>query len=132
MAVMLTLAGCTLHRKHPDNFYPYLGNQADSIPMAYGEDAWIYPDGTPTAQIIAGWKEAKLVTKAYRPKKDGVLNVELGPNFYSLSPAQQRGLARAIGRVYGVGKKDRGVYIVRDGLTRKIIGTYTEYGLQLY
>ncbi len=133
LAMMIVLAGCTQHRTHPDNFYPYLNAHRNSIPMAYGDEACVYPDGTPSADIIASWKEAKLVMSVYRPKTKGVLNVDLGPNFYSLSPAEQRGLAHAIAQIYGVGQKDKGgVYMVRDALTQKVIGSYTQYGLQFY
>jgi hypothetical protein len=132
LAVLLVVSGCAQNKVRSDNFQPYLSGQRVSIPMAQGDEAWVYPAGTKTAAIIQSWKDAGLVMHVKRPNKKAVLNVDLGPNFYALAPAQQRGLAHAIAEIYGVDKKDKGVYMVRDSLTRKVIGSYTQYGLQFY
>lgn len=150
LCAILSLAGCGQYQRtrEPDDFKPYVTSEMDSIPMAYGDESWVYPQGTSPQQITARWKTSGLIMKVLTDGQgaywtsDGwrgwskgapVLRVFAGPNFYNLAPSSQRGLAHAVAQMYGVGKPGRHrEYILMDDLTNKPVGTYTRYGLQMY
>lgn len=144
LSVSAMLAGCgtQLSRYNgPEEFKPYVTSEMDAIPMVYGDDPWVYPPNTPPAKVVAGWERTHLIIRVQnlewrrsfmQSSRGNVLQVEVGENFYTLSPASQRGLANAVAKMYGVGTKTRRGYLLVDYTTRREIGTYTQYGLQLY
>ncbi|HEY8963541.1 MAG TPA: hypothetical protein VIN59_03660 [Alphaproteobacteria bacterium] len=148
-ALSMSLAACGSQKDWwgwPDNhwasqdFKPYLKEESQSFPTAYGTESWAYPQGAPTAEIIQRWREAGLVMsvtsggrKHIWSTPSGVLTVFVGPNFYNLSASSQRGLADAIAQIYGVGQQGRQGYLLLDSGTGKGVGTYTLVsGLQTY
>jgi hypothetical protein len=122
---VLLLGACTSGRtpEEPNNFKPYIANEQQAL-MAYPDDVWAYPAGTPTRDIVARWQQAGLVMGVYNR---GVTQVEVGPQFYNLSASSQRGLARAIAQMYNTNH-----YLLIDHYRQKGVGTYTAQGLQLY
>lgn len=121
------LAGCNGHRFNDDgDFKPYIVNQQDTVAGYYPETPWAYPQGTRTAEIVRRWKAAGLIMDAMT-RKDGVLEITAGPQFYNLSQPSQQGLARAVARMYG-GRQ----FQLTDWHTRRVVGVYTGQGLQLY
>lgn len=130
LGVLITsafLAGCAptgASKWEEQDFKPYVIGQQQVFPAAYTQ-SWVYPDGTPTKDIVAGWKKADLI-KDVRTNSSGT-TMTIGPQFYNLSFSGQRGLADAVAQMYNIKS-----YMVKDRLTNKIVGTYTSQGLQLY
>ncbi len=127
-ACVLALSACQgqTYKEDEQDFKPYILNQQDTIPGVYPKDAWIYPAGTPTREIVTRWKNAGLIQNAYS-NKDNVLEITAGPQFYSLPQSSQQGLADAVAKMYG-GRQFR----LMDWKTKRVIGTYTAEGLQMY
>ncbi len=144
LALVLLLAGCFpwTHNRSSDDFKPYVASQRDSIPMVYGNDPWLPSSKMPAAQVREGWHRAGLIMRVYTTTLRGkwlwqnhgeAMVVRVGPEFYTLSPASQRGLADAVAQMYGVGQKgEKQGYMMVDDRTGKTVGSYTRYGLQLY
>lgn len=128
-----------LHWKEQD-FKPYLAGQEHAFPMAYGNESWAYPEGTPTQEIVRRWQQAGLINSVnsggrtrFWSTPSGVLSVFVGPNFYNLSPSSQRGFAETLGQIYGVGQDGRQSYLLYDGMSGRKVGTYTQaHGLLTY
>lgn len=127
LAAGILLAGCShghSTRYEEQDFKPYVVAQQQVAPAAYSQK-WVYPNGTPTQDIVAKWKKADLI-KDVRTNRSGT-TMTIGAQFYNLSFSGQRGLADAVAEMYQLK-----TYMVKDRLTNKIVGTYTAQGLQLY
>lgn len=134
LAITCALSGCSWTRDNvlggrgkydpEQNFKPYIANEMHAIPMAYPTESWAYPQGTPTAEIVKRWKDARLVMGV---RTRAATEVLVGPQFYNLSYSNQRGLADAVAQMYNTP-----VYRLVDYNTKKVIGNHTVVGLQLY
>jgi hypothetical protein len=149
MAVLLVLSGCNVSRKStfgwPDDhwqeqdFKPYTVSQYHAIPGAYAPKPWAYPQGTSTREILYRWKKAGLITSVTNGKRlkfwtppSGILTVNVGPQFYNLSPSSQQGFANTVAQLYGVGQQGWQGFVLMDSITGKTIGAYNSQGLLLY
>jgi hypothetical protein len=63
---------------------------------------------------------------------DEIPVLEVGPNFYNLSGYDKRRVTALVDDVYEVtASHEDGIFMIYDWHTRKTIGVYTKYGLQL-
>lgn len=134
LAVSCALAGCTWTKNNVMNgrgkyspeqdFKPYVANEMYSIPNTYPPEAWVYPEGTSTAEVVKRWKLARLIMGVRTTKTAEVL---VGSQFYNLSFSSQRGLGDAVSQMYNAPS-----YRLIDYNTKKVVGNYSNHGLHLY
>ena len=131
VAVSLGLASCANPLKGrakadvEQDFKPYVANEMYAIPTAYPVEAWTYPQGTPTREIVNRWRAAGLVDGVRTDA--GAVAVVIGPQFYNLSHSGQRGLADAVSQIYNAP-----AFRLVDVKTKKVVGNYSNHGLHLY
>lgn len=86
-------------------------------------------DGEP-AKLIRGFYYADILRDQY--EDDGVPVLEVGPAFYMLGGQDRRRVAETIDYVYGVtDSRVNGMFMLYDWKTKKPVGSYTRYGLQM-
>lgn len=63
---------------------------------------------------------------------EGVPVLEVGPRFYNLSGHDKRRVTEMVDTAYGMtASKMFGMYMLYDWQTKKAVGSYTRYGLQI-
>lgn len=116
------------------NFRPLIENPQYTLPAAQNRDQALFGDasGLSPDDFIARLIDARIITGVHNEKNKwfgttGNVVVELGQNFYSLSYTDRHMIAELIARSY-----EHENYILKDFLTKKVVGTITPYGLNLY
>lgn len=117
------------------NFEPLIRDHQYSLPAAqnrndalFANTATMTPDNFMDRLI-----KARIIHSVHNEKRrfhmgeTGNVVVELGQNFYSLSSTDQDMIAELVGRSY-----NHDNYILKDFYTKKIVGTITPQGLNLY
>ena len=81
-------------------------------------------------RLIHDWYHAGIITGQY--DEHDVPVVEVGPGFYRLGGEDKRRVAATIDHVYGItAMSDNSLFMLYDWNSKKPIGLYTRYGLQM-
>lgn len=116
------------------DFKPYLedpkephNNQWDR--QNWQPQDWIAQKGG-ADNLVRGFYFADILRGQY--EDDGVPVLEVGPNFYRLGGQDKRRVAGTIDYIYQItAARDDGMFMLYDWNSKKPIGSYTRYGLQL-
>ena len=117
------------------HFNPYLENGRDPHPTQWAQKDWYVEDWLSQRrsglELVQGFYNVKILKD--QEMEDGVPVLVVGPEFYRLSGFDKRRVVQTVDAVYGVTKSDPNqVVILKDWVTRRPIGLFTEYGLQLH
>ena len=91
---------------------------------------WVDQRDSDENKLIRGFYYADILRDQY--EDDGVPVLEVGPAFYMLGGQDRRRVAETVDYVYKVTEQRvDGMFMLYDWRTKKAIGSYTRYGLQL-
>lgn len=114
---------------------PYLENgkhthnrQWDNSP--WRPEHWAQQHNGDAMEVIRGFYRARILTNQYTHNNIPVL--EVGPGFYMLGGEDKRRVARMIDYVYGITTDELyGKFMLHDWRSKRAIGSYTAFGLQI-
>lgn len=121
------------HWKNLD-FVPYLQNGKDPHNSQWNDSKW-KPEhwsrqrGSDEA-VLKRFYTADVLRDQYFD--EGVPVLEVGPNFYNLSGHDKIRIAEMVDSAYGItSDKTFGMFMIYDWQSKKAVGAYTQYGLQI-
>lgn len=123
---------------HWDNqdFNPYYDNGTDPHSSQWTNSNWtpanwIQAEGGDGQRLIQKWINTGIIAGSYKGYWDDLPYLEIGPNFYHLSGYDKRRVVETLDAIYQVTAQKPGMFYLKDGKTKKIIGAYTKQGLTL-
>lgn len=114
---------------------PYLENGTHPHNTQWDDKAWAPSDWAAQrpgggAEVIRGLYVADIFQRQYMDGKMPVLVV--GPNFYHLSGEDKRRVTGLVDEYFQItSSKLNGMFVLQDWRTRRQVGLYTAYGLQI-
>lgn len=119
------------------DFKPTINPESAVMAQSVDQSRSMFAQGEPVSpgQFIENLKTANIIKRVYNPEigffwdrhvSDDVV-VELGPNFYTLSYADQTVIADMISRAY-----QKRHYALKDWRTNEMVGQITPEGFYLY
>ena len=122
---------------HWDNldFKPYIDHPTHVHNGQWDQDNWTPADwaaqrGGENMKVIDGFYKADIIRSQFTD--DDVPVLEVGPAFYMLGGQDKRRVVEVIDDEFRITSgKLNGMFMLRDWRTRRDIGSYTAYGLQL-
>lgn len=116
------------------NFKPLIRDHQFTLPAAQDNSRTLFAETSSMSSdaFIQNLKRANIITGVYNERRrfrgeTGNVIVELGRHFYTLSDTDQDMIAQLISRSF-----ERQTYLLKDFHTKKIVGTITPQGLNLY
>lgn len=116
------------------NFKPLIRDHQFNLPAAQDKSRALFTETSSMSSdtFIGNLKNAGIITGVHNERflfrgETGNVVVEVGRNFYALSNTDQDMIAQLIGRSY-----NQQNYLLKDFHTKKIVGTITPIGLNLY
>ena len=116
------------------DFVPYLQNGKDPHNSQWNDskwepDHWTKQRGSDEA-VLRRFYAADVLRDQYFD--EGVPVLEVGPNFYNLSGYDKIRVAEMVDNAYGITSgKMSGMFMIYDWQSKKAVGAYTRYGLQI-
>ena len=115
------------------DFIPYLENGKHPHNSQWNESEWQPAHWAAQRKnakdVIRGFYFADIIRDQYM---DDVPILVVGPAFYQLGGHDKRRVTKMVDSVYGVTTNRKyGMFMLHDWRTKKAIGSYTQYGLQI-
>lgn len=117
------------------DFKPYIDNPTQSHNSQWDQQNWKPADwaaqrGGSGMKVISGFYKADILRS--QTIDDEIPVVTVGPAFYMLGGNDKRRVMETIDQEFQITTgKPNGMFMLRDWNTRRDIGSYTAYGLQL-
>ncbi len=124
----------------PINKHPHQWKKSDQVkthdwdPKLWDNGNW--QDGNNGAEIytmhyLQNFYKARIFHKQY-VDESGHLVLEVGPKFYKLADVDQRRTLKLLADGFKLSERGYNGYKIHDWHSKKSVGNYTSYGLQLY
>lgn len=118
------------------NYAPTVADHQNNLPAARDRKSAMLGDvaGLSPEEFVQNLKDADIIRRVYNEKagvveskETGTVIIEIAPNFYALSRADQDVIADLLARSY-----QKETYILKDTQTQKTVGQITPEGLDLF
>lgn len=117
------------------DFKPYIDHPTHTHAGQWDNENWTPADwaaqrGGSGMKVIGGFYKADILRSQFID--DDVPVLEVGPGFYMLGGHDKRRVMETVDSEFQITSgKPNGMFMIRDWKTRRDIGSYTAYGLQL-